>query len=57
VRELYGTLNDYQANSAMLVTTSRFTEPSREFQERHKYQLALKDYTDVVKWISKHKSC
>jgi hypothetical protein len=56
VRSLYGTLVDHQANSAMLVTTSRFAKPAKQFQERHRYQLSLKGYQDVVSWILKHKS-
>lgn len=56
VRTLYGTLVDHQATSGMLVTTSRFAKPAKQFQERHKYQLSLKDYQDVVSWILKYKS-
>lgn len=51
VRTLYGTLVDAQANSAMLVTTSSFTKDAKEFQQKHKYQLTLRDYADVVEWI------
>lgn len=53
VRTLYGTLCDAQANSAMLVTSSSFTVDAKEFQQRHKYQLSLRDYADVVEWIIK----
>jgi len=51
VRTLYGTLCDFQANSAMLVTTSSFTAGAHEFQRKHEYQLALRDYADIVRWI------
>jgi restriction system protein len=54
VRTLYGTLCDYQANSAMMVTTSSFSKDARVFQKKHEMQLKLKDYTDVVGWIMKH---
>jgi hypothetical protein len=53
VRTLYGTLYDAQANSAMMVTTSSFTNDAKIFQQKHKYQLSLKDYADVVEWILK----
>ena len=53
VRTLYGTLCDYQANSAMMVTTSSFSPVAHEFQQRHEYQLSLRDYSDVVGWISR----
>lgn len=56
VRQLYGTLHDHGATSAMLVTTSRFTRGANEFQERHQYQLALRDYGHVVDWIGGHGS-
>jgi len=51
VRTLYGTLHDYQANSGMLVTTSTYSKDARAFQQRHQYQLSLRDYTDVAAWI------
>jgi restriction endonuclease Mrr len=53
VRQLYGTFCDEQANSAMLVTTSRFTRDAHEFQEKHKYQLQLREYAHVVDWLFK----
>jgi restriction system protein len=56
VRSLFGTLADHQATSAMLVTTSRFAPPAKQFQQRHEYQLSLKDYNDVVSWILKYKA-
>ena len=51
VRTLYGTLCDAQANSAMLITSSSFTKDARDFQRKHEYQLNLRDYADVIKWI------
>jgi hypothetical protein len=54
VRSLYGTLCDYQANSAMLVTTSTYSEFAHALQQKHKYQLSLRDYTDVAGWIQKY---
>lgn len=56
VRTLYGTLCDYQANSAMLITTSSFTRDAREFQQRHRYQLSLKDYSDLIGWLQRYPS-
>ncbi|GAB2799228.1 hypothetical protein GCM10027275_51330 [Rhabdobacter roseus] len=53
VRTLYGTLCDAQANSAMLVTTSSFTQDAKTFQQKHQYQLTLREYADVVEWIMK----
>ena len=56
VRTLYGTLCDYQANSAMMVTTSSFSADAKEFQQRHQYQLSLRDYNDLVRWITQYKA-
>jgi HJR/Mrr/RecB family endonuclease len=56
VRNLYGTFCDEQANSAMLVTTSYFTEDAKNFRDKHKYQLTLKDYADIVGWLTNYKS-
>jgi restriction system protein len=53
VRTLYGTLCDAQANSAMLVTSSSFSPDAKTFQQKHQYQLTLRDYADVVEWIMK----
>jgi len=53
VRNLYGVLSDEQANAALLVTTSYFTQDAREFQRRHVHQISLQEYRDVVAWIKK----
>jgi hypothetical protein len=54
VRTLYGTLCDYQASSAMLVTTSSYSKDAHILQQRHKYELSLRDYTDVAGWIQRY---
>jgi HJR/Mrr/RecB family endonuclease len=56
VRTLYGTLCDYQANSAMLVTTSSFSPDAHAFQRKHEYQLSLRDYGTVVEWIQGYRT-
>lgn len=56
IRNLYGTLCDEQANNAMLVTTSYFTSDARNFRARHSYMLSLKEYDDVVAWISRYRN-
>ncbi|UII80137.1 restriction endonuclease [Flagellimonas sp. CMM7] len=55
VRNLYGTLLDYQANSSLLVTTSRFTKDAQKFQKRHKNLIGLKDYGNVIDWVENYK--
>jgi restriction system protein len=54
VRTLLGTLADYQASSAMLVTTSSYSKDARAMEKTHEWQLALHDYIDVATWIQKH---
>ena len=54
VRTLYGTLCDYQASSAMLVTTSSYSKDAQALQKKHKYELSLRDYTDVAGWIQRY---
>ena len=57
VRTLYGTLCDYHANSAMLATTTTFSrEEARDFEQKHKYQLALQDYTAMATWIQEYRT-
>src|SRR3569833_1400557 len=51
VQKLYGAYTSYGATHGMLVTTSSFTTPARDLQEKHQYQLTLREYRDVVKWI------
>lgn len=54
VRTLLGTLADYNASSAMLVTTSTYSKDARALQQRHQYRLSLRDYTDVAGWIQRY---
>jgi restriction system protein len=54
VRALYGTLCDYQATNAMLVTTSSYSKDARALQQKHQYQLSLRDYADVANWIQQY---
>ena len=51
VRQLYGTLIDADASSAMLVATSSFTSGAKAFQQKHQYKIALRDYSNIVQWI------
>ena len=56
VRQLYGTLCNANATSAMLVTTSRFTRGAREFQQNNEYRLSLRDYGGVVQWLDGYRA-
>jgi len=54
VRTLYGTMTDKRATTSLLVTTSSFTEGARKFQSRNKYQINLRDYSDIVAWLREY---
>jgi RNA polymerase sigma factor (sigma-70 family) len=51
VQSLYGSFASHGATHGMLVTTSTFTAPARDLQAKHRYQLTLREYADVIKWI------
>ncbi|QOZ44781.1 hypothetical protein XH89_15835 [Bradyrhizobium sp. CCBAU 53340] len=55
VRQLYGTLVDERATSAMLVTTADFSPDARKFEQKHKWQISLKNYADLAEWIENYK--
>lgn len=56
VRELWGTLCDEQATSAMLVTTSYFSPEAIKFERKYRHRLALNDYSRVTEWIKRFKT-
>jgi len=51
IRQLYGVVEQEDATGGILVTTSFFTKGAREFTEKLRYRLSLKDYIDLHKWI------
>jgi len=55
IRALHGTLIHKHANSALLVTTSSFTPDTIAYAKEHEWHLGLREYADVVDWISKHR--
>jgi restriction system protein len=51
VRHLHGVVQAESATAGILVTTSRFTKPAQDFQEKIRYQLSLRDYHDLARWL------
>lgn len=49
VRELYGTVMSENATAGMMITTSYFT---KEYTEKIKHRLTLKDYNDLVQELN-----
>lgn len=56
VRALYGVAQHERVNAAMVMTTSYFSAPAREFAEDLRYQVSLKDYFDLRHWLDRHRS-
>lgn len=52
VRELYGTVEADKATAGMLITTSYFTKDAKEFTEKTKHRMALRDYNDLVQELN-----
>jgi len=51
VREVFGTLQASRATAGLIVTTSYFTRDAKEFAEQVRYQMSLRDYVDIRKWL------
>lgn len=51
VKNLYATKHDQVANKAILVSTTHFTKDALQFGARHRHELDLKDFDDLVKWL------
>lgn len=56
VRELMGVKVDERATQAIAVTTTHFSPEAHAFQERNKWELELKEYNDLAKWIQDYAS-
>lgn len=52
VRELYGTIMGDNATAGMIITTSNFTKDAKEYTERIKHRMTLKDYNDLVQELN-----
>ncbi|PFU64047.1 hypothetical protein COK90_08820 [Priestia megaterium] len=55
VRGLYGVKSAERANVGVLVTTSSFTKDAIKFASPLKYELSLRDYNDLKKWLADYK--
>jgi restriction system protein len=51
VRSLYGVVQQKQANGGIVVTSSFFTKGAKDFQENLPYQMHLRDYIALQKWL------
>jgi len=55
VRELMGVKSDERATKAIAVTTTYFSPDAKLFQERNRWELELKEYNDLLKWLHDYK--
>ncbi|MBA7564647.1 hypothetical protein ES708_06310 [subsurface metagenome] len=51
VRQLNGVIQAEQATVGILATTSFFTKGAKEFQKQVAFQISLKDYFGIQKWL------
>jgi HJR/Mrr/RecB family endonuclease len=52
-RQLYGVVQQEQASGGIIVTTSYFTQPARDFAKQVEYQLFLTDFDDLTQWFKR----
>ncbi|MEQ7050725.1 restriction endonuclease [Paenibacillaceae sp. P-4] len=55
VRGIYGVKVAERATAAMLVTTSSFSKDALDFASPLKYELSLKDYSNLKSWLKEYK--
>lgn len=54
-RQLYGVVQQERASGGIIVTTSYFTKPAKEFASSVPYQLFLRDYDYLIQWFREPK--
>jgi HJR/Mrr/RecB family endonuclease len=54
-RQLYGVVQQEQATGGIIVTTSYFTKPAKDFAQKVPFQLFLTDFDDLSRWLNKIK--
>ncbi len=52
VRSLFGVKHHLGASKAIIATTSDFTQPAARFANAHKWDLELKAFEGIMKWIA-----
>jgi len=55
VRALHGVAQHERVNAVMVMTTSYFSAPAREFADDLRYQVSLKDYLDLRHWLDRYR--
>lgn len=52
VRELYGTITADTVTAGMIITTSYFTKDAKEYTDKIKHRMTLRDYNDLVQELN-----
>lgn len=52
IQRLYGVVSDEMATGGIVVTTSYFTKSAKDFQQKHSFQMSLKDFDSIRKWLN-----
>lgn len=55
VRALHGVAQHERVNAAMMVTTSVYSNPARSFARTIHYQMQLRDYFDLRRWLANYR--
>jgi CheY-like chemotaxis protein len=55
VRQLFGVVQQERASGGIIVTTSYFTKPAKDFAASIPYQLFLRDFDYLTRWLKKAK--
>lgn len=55
IRNLYGVVNEKLASNGLLVTSSRFTQPSVNLQNSLQYRVDLRDFDVLARWIKNNR--
>lgn len=54
VRQLFGVVEDERATKGILVATTHFSPDAKSFVLRNKWRLELKEYEQIVEWITSY---
>lgn len=55
VRALHGVAQHERVNAAMIVTTSSYSAPARSYARTIEYQMHLRDYFDLRRWLADYR--
>lgn len=51
IQRLYGVISAEDSTYGIIATTSYFTKPAKDFQQRKKFRMSLKDFDSIKQWL------